>query len=102
MVLMLLTKTVHPPAGANAIIMIYVHADWIALWNPVLIGVLSLASVAVVWTRLYPGLSRYPVAWLPPSPPNIFWGGWEQSDKKISDKPASHDEGRKRKRKRRK
>lgn len=75
---MLLTKTVHPPAGANPIIMVYAHAGWSALWQPVLIGVLALAAVAVVWSRLYPGLARYPVAWLERSPPNTFWGGWNE------------------------
>lgn len=75
---MLLTRTVHPPAGANALIMIAGHAGWIALWQPVLIGVLSLAAVAVVWSRVYPGLAPYPVAWLEPSPPSLFWGGWNE------------------------
>jgi CBS-domain-containing membrane protein len=73
---MLLTKTVHPPAGANPIIMIYSHAGLSALWEPVFVGVLSLALVAAVWSRLYPGLSPYPVVWLDRSPPSTFWGGW--------------------------
>ena len=73
---MLLTKTVHPPAGANPLIMIYGHCTLSALWQPVFIGVLSLAAVAAVWSRLYPGLSHYPVAWLDRSPPSTFWGGW--------------------------
>ena len=75
---MLGTKTVHPPAGANPIIMIYGHAGLSALWETVFIGVLSLALVAAVWSRLYPGLSPYPVTWLDPSPPSIFWGGWNE------------------------
>jgi len=73
---MLITKTVHPPAGANPLIMIFAHASFSALWQPVLVGVLSLALVAAVWSRLYPGLSHYPVAWLERSPPTTFWGGW--------------------------
>ncbi len=73
---MLLTKTVHPPAGANPLIMIHGHAGWSALWQPVFIGVVSLAIVAAAWSRLFPGLSRYPVAWLDRSPPSTFWGGW--------------------------
>ncbi|HSD96798.1 MAG TPA: HPP family protein, partial [Sulfuricaulis sp.] len=56
---MLLTKTVHPPAGANPLIMIYSHSGLSALWQPVFVGVLSLAAVAAVWSRLYPGLSHY-------------------------------------------
>ena len=73
---MLITKTVHPPAGANPLIMIVAHSGLAALWQPVLVGVLSLAVVAAVWSRLYPGLSHYPVAWLERSPPTTFWGGW--------------------------
>ncbi|WP_372522683.1 HPP family protein [Sulfuricaulis sp.] len=73
---MLLTKTVHPPAGANPLIMIYSHSGLSALWQPVFVGVLSLAVIAAAWSRLYPGLSCYPVAWLDRSPPSTFWGGW--------------------------
>jgi hypothetical protein len=36
--------------------------------------VLSLAAVAAIWSRLYPGLLHYPVAWLDRSPPSLFWG----------------------------
>lgn len=73
---MLLTKTVHPPAGANPLIMVHSHAGFAALWQPVLVGVLSLAVVAFIWSRLVPGLVRYPVVWLDKSPPSTFWGGW--------------------------
>lgn len=74
---MLLTRTVHPPAGANPVLMIYAHAGWAALWQPVLLGVLMLVLVAVVWSRLYPGLANYPVEPLAPSPAHLTWGGWE-------------------------
>lgn len=74
---MLLTKTVHPPAGANPLLMIYAHAGWSALWQPVFLGVASLTVVAVIWSRLYPGLARYPVAWFVRSPPSTLWGGWD-------------------------
>lgn len=73
---MLLTRTVHPPAGANPLIMIYSHSGLAALWQPVFVGVVSLAAVAVVWSRLFPGLSHYPLAWFERSPPSTFWGGW--------------------------
>jgi CBS-domain-containing membrane protein len=73
---MLLTKTVHPPAGANPLLMIHSQAGFAALWQPVLLGVLVLAGMAFVWSRLVPGLARYPVAWLERSPPSTFWGGW--------------------------
>jgi CBS-domain-containing membrane protein len=76
MSLMLLTKTVHPPAGANPLLMVYAHAGWSTLWQPVFLGVAALAAVAAIWSRLFPGLVHYPVAWLDRSPPNTFWGGW--------------------------
>jgi CBS-domain-containing membrane protein len=75
---MLVTKTVHPPAGANPLIMIYSHAALAALWQPVVVGVFSLAVVAAIWSRLYPGLSHYPVVWMDRSPPTMFWGGWHE------------------------
>ena len=74
---MLLSKTVHPPAGANPLIMIYSHAGYTALWQPVLVGVFSLAAVAFVWSRLMPGLVHYPHDWTAKSPPKLLWGGWD-------------------------
>lgn len=73
---MLVTKTVHPPAGANPLIMIYSQSGLAALWQPVFVGVFSLAVVAAIWSRLYPGLAHYPVAWMDRSPPTTLWGGW--------------------------
>ena len=75
---MLGTRTVHPPAGANPLIMVAGHAGFHALWNVVLIGVLALAAVAFVWSRMLPGLARYPLAWLERSPPSVLWGGWAE------------------------
>lgn len=74
---MLLTKTVHPPAGANPLIMIHAHAGFYALWQPVGAGVLVLALVAWAWSRLAPGVVHYPHRWLDKSPPTLFWGGWD-------------------------
>lgn len=74
---MLATRTVHPPAGANPVIMVYAQAHWWALLNPVLLGVACLVCVAVVWSRIYPGLVHYPVSPLEPSPPSLNWGGWQ-------------------------
>lgn len=73
---MLLTRTVHPLAGANPILMIHAHATWDSLLQPVGPGTLSLVLVAMIWSRLYPGLIRYPLDPLAPSPPQINWGGW--------------------------
>jgi CBS-domain-containing membrane protein len=76
LVFMLLTGTVHPPAGANPLIMIHSHASLDALWQPVGVGVVLLALVAAVWSRLTPGAAHYPCNWLERSPPSLFWGGW--------------------------
>jgi len=73
---MLLTNTVHPPAGANPLIMVAAHAGFAALWHTVFLGVLALAAVAFVWSRMLPGLARYPLAWFERSPPTVLWGGW--------------------------
>ena len=63
LVFMLLTGSVHPPAGANPLIMIHSHAGYAALWQPVFVGITMLAAVAAVWSRLQPGAQHYPVAW---------------------------------------
>ena len=60
---MLITKTVHSSSRRQP----YHHdlrplQSIRALAAAVLVGVLSLAVVAVIWSRLYPGLSHYPVA----------------------------------------
>jgi CBS-domain-containing membrane protein len=73
---MLLTKTVHPPAGANPLIMVHAHAGFAAVWQPVVVGVFCLLVVAFIWSRIVPGLVHYPVAWLDRSPPSTFGGGW--------------------------
>lgn len=77
LVFMLLTQTMHPPAGANPLLMIYAQANFSALLMPVGIGVLILALVAAVWSRLWPGMHAYPVNWNDKSPPTRFWGGWD-------------------------
>jgi CBS-domain-containing membrane protein len=76
LVYMLATKTVHPPAGANPLIMIHEHAGFFGLWQPVGLGIIILALVAVVWSRLWPGMNHYPTNWFEKSPPSILWGGW--------------------------
>lgn len=78
LIFMLITKTVHPPAGANPLIMVHTHAGLSALWQPVGLGVLTLALVAAVWSRLVPGMVHYPAKWLDKSPPTTFWGGWNE------------------------
>ncbi len=78
LIYMLITKTVHPPAGANPLIMVHSHAGLIALWQPVGLGILILVLVAVFWSRLVPGMVHYPVKWLDKSPPFMSSGGWSE------------------------
>lgn len=76
LILMLITKTVHPPAGANPLIMVHAHADLFALWQPVGLSVIVLALVAAVCSRIGPRMVHYPNKWLDKSPPSVLWGGW--------------------------
>jgi CBS-domain-containing membrane protein len=76
LVFMLVTKTVHPPAGANPLLMIHGHAGIFAFWQPVGLGILILGLVAAVWSRLMPGMVRYPYNWAEKSPSSLSWGGW--------------------------
>jgi CBS-domain-containing membrane protein len=56
------TKTVHPPAGADPLVVMLSGAGWPFLLSPVLLG--SLFVVTVAWA--YHRLSRtpYPRRWL--------------------------------------
>ena len=76
LVFMLVTKTVHPPAGANPLIMMHAHASLAAVWQPVTVGVIILALDAALWSRLVPGMMHYPYRWFEKSPPFMSWGGW--------------------------
>lgn len=73
---MLVTKTVHPPAGANPLLMLHAHAGFAAVLQPVGLGIVILTLVAIAWSRILPGTDRYPVRWMEKSPPSLFWGGW--------------------------
>jgi CBS-domain-containing membrane protein len=74
---LLITQTVHPPAGANPLIMIQAHAGFDHLLAVVLVGVTILAVVAAIWSRLIPGKTlRYPVRWNEPSPASTNWSVW--------------------------
>src|SRR6266700_7920672 len=78
LVFMLVTKTVHPPAGANPLIMMHAHASLAGVWQPVIVGVAILALVAALWSRLIPGMMHYPCRWFEKSPPFMSWGGWPE------------------------
>jgi hypothetical protein len=75
--LLLVLRCVHPPAGANPLIMIQAHAGFIHLGVTVLVGVSVIFAVAFVWSRLGVGMRKYPVSWNQPSPPTLNWSIWE-------------------------
>ncbi len=62
MVWMVMTRTIHPPAGANPLIMVHHHAGFASLLNPVGVGVLTLFLVAMLWSRVRSG-KKYPLRW---------------------------------------
>lgn len=74
---LLLVRCVHPPAGANPLIMIQAHAGFIHLGVTVMLGVSIIFIVAMIWSRLGIGFRKYPVSWTQPSPPNLNWSIWE-------------------------
>ncbi len=49
---MLMTKTTHPPAGANPILVMMTHQSWFFLINPVLVGAVSIVVAAHFYNRL--------------------------------------------------
>ena len=80
MVFMLLTRATHPPAGATPLIMVHANADFLALSEAVGLSLLILFLVAVVWSRLIPGMRHYPHKWMDRSPPTAWWGNWDDDD----------------------
>jgi CBS-domain-containing membrane protein len=60
---MMLTKTTHPPAGANPLVVISSGSAWSFLITPVLIGATAIAIVAVLFNNLFP-TRKYPTFWI--------------------------------------
>ena len=60
---MMITNTVHSPAGANPLIAVSAHSAWFFIIDPVAIGVAILLVGAIVyhWIWLRRG---YPNTWL--------------------------------------
>ena len=74
---LLIVRCVHPPAGANPLIMIQAHAGFIHLGITVLLGVTIIFAVAFIWSRLGVGSRKYPISWTQSSPPSLdesIWG----------------------------
>ncbi len=60
---MMATRTVHPPAGSNPVIVwLGVQPDWEALWFPTLVGALLVTAVALVFNNVTRD-ARYPKYW---------------------------------------
>jgi CBS-domain-containing membrane protein len=62
MVFMIVTRTIHPPAGANPLIMVHHHAGIFSLLQPVGVGIITLFLVAILWSQIRPG-NKYPNKW---------------------------------------
>jgi hypothetical protein len=61
--LMQLTKTLHPPGGAVALVGVMSNAKWEFLFTPVLTGSIVLLLCTVLFNNIMPGRS-YPQHWL--------------------------------------
>ncbi|MCY8231650.1 HPP family protein [Priestia endophytica] len=60
---MMLTKTTHPPAGADPIVVILGASPWSYIFTPVLIGSILIVIVALIVNNLRSNRS-YPTFWL--------------------------------------
>lgn len=60
--LMMLTRTTHPPAGANPIVVILAGSGWSFLFFPVLIGSVSIVLLALIINNLE-HTRKYPTFW---------------------------------------
>lgn len=60
---MMLTKTTHPPAGADPIVVIMAGSGWSFLVTPVLVGAVVIVIAALVINNLDPK-RKYPTFWL--------------------------------------
>jgi CBS-domain-containing membrane protein len=60
--LMMLTRTVHPPAGSNPVIVFLLQPDWHFLLFPTLMGALVLVAVALIYNNAT-RMAKYPKYW---------------------------------------
>jgi len=60
--LMMATRTVHPPAGSNPVIVFLIQPGWDFLLFPTLAGALLLAVVALIYNNLSRN-DKYPKYW---------------------------------------
>ena len=60
--LMMLTRTVHPPAGSNPVIIFLTHPSWQFLLFPTLVGTIIIVLIALVYNNLT-RKTNYPKYW---------------------------------------
>lgn len=60
--LMMITRTVHPPAGSNPVIVFLSHPGWNFLLFPTLLGAVVIVCVALVYNNATRS-ARYPKYW---------------------------------------
>ena len=60
--LMMLTRTVHPPAGSNPVIVFLAQPAWSFLLFPTLMGALVIIAVALFYNNATRS-ARYPKYW---------------------------------------
>ncbi|MGH8251084.1 MAG: HPP family protein [Steroidobacteraceae bacterium] len=60
--LMMLTRTVHPPAGSNPVIVFLLQPGWDFLLFPTLVGALVVVAVALIYNNVTRD-ARYPKYW---------------------------------------
>lgn len=61
-IVMKMLNIMHPPAGANPLIVLNLKSGWLFLGYPLLPALLILLVAAFVWSRLRPG-PRWPLRW---------------------------------------
>ena len=62
--IMQLTRTVHPPAGSNPLIVMLSQASWPFIVRPTLLGSIIVCATAIVFHRVTTSRSTYPKYWL--------------------------------------
>ncbi|MDZ4262203.1 MAG: HPP family protein [Pseudomonadota bacterium] len=60
--LMMMTRTVHPPAGSNPVIIYLLQPGWGFLFSPTLLGAVLLVLVALIYNNMT-RKARYPKYW---------------------------------------
>jgi CBS-domain-containing membrane protein len=61
--LMMLSRTTHPPAGADPIVVIIAGSNWTFLFTPVLIGSIAIVILALIINN-FVNNRKYPAFWI--------------------------------------